>query len=82
MTNDFASAVQTLTSAAREASANGLPDEAFNAWMGVTRTHAYGSADHAAAALALEQAVLAAGDLPSAKQRYDLLYYQAELEIG
>ncbi len=38
--------------------------------------------DHGAAALAYERAAAVAGNAPTAKQRYDLIAYRAELEIG
>jgi hypothetical protein len=82
MTNDFSRAAATLTEAAELAAASGVLDVAFDAWIGVARAHAYGTADHGAAALAYEHAVAAAGDAPTPKQRYELIAYRAELEVG
>lgn len=82
LTNDFARAAATLTQAAELAAANGAPDVAFDAWIGVARAHAYGTSDHGAAAVAYERAAAVASNAPTPKQRYDLIAYRAELEIG
>jgi CHAT domain-containing protein len=82
MTNHFSHAAATLAEAADLAAASGARDVAFNAWIGVARAHAYGTADHAAAAAAYEHAVDLAGDAPTQQQRYELITYRAQLELG
>jgi len=82
LANDFPGAIATLSQAAEAAKAAGLPDVAFEAWIGVARAHDIGTKDHGAAAVALEKAVDAAGAQPTAKQRADLAGYRAQLEIG
>ena len=82
MTNHFSHAAVTLAEAADLAAASSARDVAFDAWIGVARAHAYGTADHAAAAVAHEHAVALAGDAPTPQQRYELIAYQAQLELG
>ncbi len=81
MNNDYQGAIAAQTEAARTAEALGLPDLAFDAWIGVARANELGPADHGAAALAFDRAVDAAGEQPTEKQRATLAGYLAELEI-
>ena len=82
LTNEYARAAATLTQAAELAAASGAPDVAFDAWIGVARAHAYGTSDHGAAAVAYERAAAVAGNAPTPRQRYELIAYRSELEIG
>ena len=82
MSNDYQGAIKAQTEAAREAEALGLPDLAFDAWIGVARANDNGLKDHGAAAVAFDRAVDAAGGSPTEKQRAALAGYLAQLEIG
>src|SRR5262245_726128 len=82
MTNHFPQAAATLAEAANLATASGAGDVAFDAWLGVASAHAYGTSDHAAAAVAYERALAVAGDAPTSQQQYKLIIYRAELELG
>ena len=82
MRNEYAGAAVTLAQAARVATAAGLRDVAFDAWIGVARANAYGTSDHGAAALAFDRAADIAGDTPTPKQKYDLAAYQAQLKAA
>jgi tetratricopeptide (TPR) repeat protein len=77
--NDFAASTMTLARAGELAEARGFGQAAFDAWIGVARAHMIGTRDHGAAAATFERAVDAAGRAPSAKQRYELASYQAQL---
>jgi hypothetical protein len=82
LSNDFTGAVATFGKAAQQAISLGLADVVFDAWIGIARAHEYGTSDHGAAAAALDRAIDAAGEQPSAKQRADVAGYLAQLEIG
>jgi CHAT domain-containing protein len=82
MTDDYSNAAATLAEAAELAAASGAGDVAFDAWIGVARAQAYGTTDHAAAAVAYEHAVAIAGDAPTPQERYKLVAYRAQLELG
>ncbi len=75
----FAEAIDSYQRAVQAATAAGAGDTAFDAWIGIARAHIYGTADHGAAARAFASAEAAAGDQPSAKQRYELADYAAQL---
>lgn len=81
-TGRFAEAIDSYQRAVQAATAAGASDAAFDAWIGIARAHLYGTADHGAAARAFASAEAAAGDSPSAKQRYELADYAAQLQAG
>lgn len=54
----------------------------FDAWLGVARSHAYGTRNHGAAAAAFERAVASAGTTLTTKQRYDIADYSSQLQAG
>jgi CHAT domain-containing protein len=80
MSKDYQGAIAAQTEAVRTAEAIGLPDLAFDAWIGVARANVF-LADHGAVALAYDRAVDAAGEQPTEKQRATLAGFLAELEI-
>jgi CHAT domain-containing protein len=54
----------------------------FDAWLGIARSHAYGTRNHGAAAVAFERAVAVAGGAPTEKQRYEMADYSSQLQTG
>jgi len=55
---------------------------AFDAWLGVARSHAYGTRNHGAADAAFELAVVSAGNMPTQKQLYEMADYSSQLQTG
>ena len=67
LTNRFDEAIATyqrVVKAAQDLSLNGL---AFDAWLAIARSYAYGTRNHGAAASAFGQAVATAGENPTAE---------------
>jgi CHAT domain-containing protein len=73
----FEDAIRIYQAAIDDASGHG--DVVFDAWIGIARSHIYGTNDHGAAADAYQHAVEVAGPNPSRKQRYELVTYATEL---
>src|SRR5207302_829004 len=80
LNDELPEAIAVFGQAVQEAASSGLNDVAFEAWIGIARAHD-SAAEHGAAAVALEHAVDAAGEQPSARQRADLVGYWAQLEL-
>jgi CHAT domain-containing protein len=80
--NEFEVAIKNYERAV--VAAEKLPDSslAFDAWLGIARSHAYGTRNHGAAATAFQRAVATTGTLPTIKQRYDLADYASQLQAG
>ena len=79
LSNAASEAVPSYTRAADAAARLGGSDIAFDAWMGLARTHNLFTKDHGAAAAAMERAIAAAGANPTPKQRFDIARYLEEL---
>ncbi len=82
MANRFEAAIESYREAADLAHSLGDGGTAFDAWLGIVRSHAYGTRNHGAAAAAFEEAVAVAGENPSDKQRYEIADYAAQLLSG
>ncbi len=82
ITNQFETAIGTYERAAVAAKKNRDTDTGFEAWLGIARSHAYGTRNHGAAAAAFEQAAAAAGNAPTRKQRYQMAGYLSQLQAG
>lgn len=78
ITEDFDAAIhvyQQLTDLSDQLSDSGL---AFDAWLGIARSYAYGTRNHGAAAAAFDRAVANAGEHPTPKQRYEIADYASQ----
>jgi len=82
LTGRFEEAITQFHKIATMAEALGLSDVAFDAWIGIARAHAYGTADHGASAAAIATAIEIAGTQPTPKQRYEIADYSAQLQTG
>jgi CHAT domain-containing protein len=82
ITNQFETAIGTYERAAVAAKKNSEADIEFEAWLGIARSHAYGTRNHGAAAAAFEHAVVIAGSTPTRKQRYEMADYSSQLQAG
>lgn len=82
LTGRFEEAIPIYERAALAAERAGLADVAFDAWLGIARSHAYGTRDHGAAASAFGRAVANAGTEPTPKQRYLIADYESQLQAG
>jgi CHAT domain-containing protein/tetratricopeptide (TPR) repeat protein len=80
--NQFETAIGNYERAAVVAKENLDTDIEFDAWMGIARSHAYGTRNHGAATAAFERAVASAGNTPTQKQRYDMADYSSQLQAG
>ena len=80
--NQFETAIDNYERAAVVAKENLDKDIEFNAWLGIARSHAYGTRNHGAAAAAFERTVASAGNTPTQKQRYDIAGYSSQLQAG
>jgi CHAT domain-containing protein len=80
--NKFEQAIKNYEGAAAAAEALGLEDLLFDAWLGIARSHAYGTRNHGAAAAAFERAVVTAGTEPTRKQRYEMADYASQIQAG
>ncbi len=78
----FETAIGNYERAAAAAKESQNTNIEFDAWLGVARSHAYGTRNHGAAAAAFERAVAAAGSTPTRKQRYDMADYSSQLQAG
>ena len=80
--NQFEQAIENYERAV--AAAEKLEDSslAFDAWLGIARSHAYGTRDHGAAATAFERAIDSAGTTPTKKQAYEIADYSSQLQVG
>lgn len=54
----------------------------FDAYIGIARSHVYGTRKHGAAANAFEQAIKYAGNNPSSKQLYEMADYASQLQTS
>ena len=75
----FDLAVERYTECAGLAETVGLGDVAFDAWMGVARSHALGTKNHQAGLAAFEQAVSTVKSEPTAEQEYRMASYSSLL---
>ncbi len=82
LTFQFDAAVTTFEQTVKLARSLKQSDVEFDACIGLARSHAYGTSNHGAAAAAFDQAVRAAGDHPTDKQKYDMAGYNAQLNAG
>lgn len=82
LTGRFEEAIPTYERAALAAEGGGLADVAFDAWLGIARSHAYGTRNHGAAARAFARAVTHAAADPTPKQRYQIADYESQLQAG
>ncbi|TEU00601.1 MAG: CHAT domain-containing protein [Anaerolineales bacterium] len=82
ISNKFGEAIRNYESTAAVAEALGHKDLLFDAWLGIARSHAYGTRDHGATAVAFEQAVVSAGTEPTPKQRYEMAGYLSQMQAG
>lgn len=82
LTSQFEVAIGTYERASGVAKQVGDKGIEFDAWLGVARSHAYGTRNHGAADAAFEHAVTCAGDKPTQKQRYEMADYFAQLQTG
>lgn len=82
LTSRFEEAIDVYQRAAKAAKALDLTDLEFDAWLGIARSHAYGTRNHGAAAQAFRRALESAGDEPTRKQRYEMADYAAQLQSG
>jgi CHAT domain-containing protein len=80
--NQFETAIGTYERAAVAAKKNSDADVEYAAWLGIARSHAYGTRNHGAAAAAFERAVAIAGSTPTRKQRYEMADYSSQLQAG
>lgn len=80
--NQFETAIDNYERVAVVAKENLDTDIEFDAWLGIARSHAYGTRNHGAAAAAFERAVASAGNTPTQKQRYDMADYSSQLQAG
>jgi tetratricopeptide (TPR) repeat protein len=80
--NQFETAIGNYERAAVVAKENLDTDIEFDAWMGIARSHAYGTRNHGAATAVFERAVASAGNTPTQKQRYDMADYSSQLQAG
>ena len=79
LTQRFDAAVEQFEQAARIAGEQGRGDLAFDAWIGIARSRAYGQPDHGAALAALQRAIDVAGETPTREQQYEIADYSAQL---
>jgi CHAT domain-containing protein len=79
MSNAYEAALATLDEAARLADAAALSDVALHAWLGIAKTHIYGTHDYGAASEAIDRAEVAAGAHPDARQQYDMVRMRSVL---
>jgi len=82
LNNQFETAIGNYERAAVAAKNNQDTDIEFDAWLGIARSHAYGTRNHGAAAAAFEHAVATAGNTPTRKQRYEMADYSSQLQGG
>lgn len=82
MTNRFREAINTYERAAEAAETLNHKELMFDAWLGVARSHIYGTRDHGAAAKAFELAIRKAGSEPTPKQRYEMAGYESQIQAG
>ncbi|OPY76444.1 MAG: CHAT domain protein [Syntrophorhabdus sp. PtaU1.Bin153] len=82
ITNQFEIAIENYGRAALVARENLDTGIEFDAWLGIARSHAYGTRNHGAAAAAFERAIASAGATPTQKQRYDMADYSSQLQAG
>jgi CHAT domain-containing protein len=80
--NKFREAIRNYENTVAIAEALGHKDLLFDAWLGIARSHAYGTRNHGAAAMAFEQAVVSAGTEPTPKQRYEMADYLSQMQAG
>ncbi|MGA1795648.1 MAG: CHAT domain-containing protein [bacterium] len=82
ITNQFETAIGNYERAAVVAKENQDTEIEFDAWLGVARSHAYGTRNHGAAADAFDRAVASAGNTPTKKQCYEMADYSSQLQTG
>ena len=82
ITNNFKDAIKNYETSAIYAERIGDMELTFDAWLGVARSHAYGTRDHGAAARAFELAIRNAGSEPTPKQRYEMAGYESQIQAG
>jgi CHAT domain-containing protein len=82
ITNQFGTAIGNYERAAIAAKEIRDTDIEFDAWIGLARSHAYGTRNHGAAAAAFERAIASAGDNPGQRQRYEMADYSSQLQAG
>jgi len=80
--NKFESAIKNFEFAVKSNKAARDTELGFNIWLGIARSHAYGTRDHGAAAKAFTHAVKTAGDNPTDKQQYEMADYSSQLQSG
>lgn len=82
LTNQFEVAIGNYERAALVAQQNLDAGIEFEAWLGMARSHAYGTRNHGAAAAAFDRALASTGGAPTQKQRYDMADYSSQLQTG
>ncbi len=78
MTKRFEKSIANYERCAKTAEALQEKSLLFKAWIGIARSHTYGTRDHGAAEKSFDRAVTIAGNHPSDKQRYDMADYAAQ----
>ena len=80
LTNRFVEAIGNFERTAKIAEELKNKDLLFDAYLGIARSHTYGTRNHGAAAAAFERAVDSAGDDPTAKQKYEISDYASQIQ--
>lgn len=80
--NQFKSAIDNYESVAATAAELGNKELSFDTWLGIARSHAYGTLNHGAANEAFERAVVSAGMEPTPKQSYEMANYASQIQTG
>ncbi len=80
--NEFETAIKTYEQVINADEQILNAEIAFDAWIGIARSHAYGTRNHGAAVSAFERAIASAGSKPTKKQRYEIANYSSQLQIG